>query len=50
MMVGVVEEIEQSIGSNAEKFQPSEALSRIGNSNMLILLIAGFYRQIDVHR
>lgn len=31
MMAGVVEEIEQSMGSNTEKFQPSEALSRIGN-------------------
>ena len=30
MIAGVVEEIEQSMNPSAEKFQPSEALSRIG--------------------
>lgn len=30
MIVGVLDDIEQSENPNSEKFQPSEALSRIG--------------------
>lgn len=39
MIAGVVEDIEQSVNPSAEKFQPSEALTRIGERVALCVTV-----------